>query len=281
MANDGSNVVTTYPIRTGKPWIGSIVVGSTLLVTAPSPSDPGSGPSRAIRAEILDRRGHTEEAADDVLAAARLSPGDAAIHQLAARLAFAAGRSGDAWEQAIRAAQAGAATDESFDPIGKLARVAPMPQDFLTRIEAPRMALVVGPSLEDDPFARAALGKAMRAVGNALGAAPLLGLTRRRADADFVLRVSDKSVPDSPPRRFRGRITVTSDAGESIYDEDFTLDDLDDPERCAADLAEHLRDIAETRALRLSRRPANTRAPARSSPAAPPCAAPRARRRCR
>jgi len=40
MASEGSNVVTAYPIRAGKPWIGSIVVGATLLVTVPSPSDP-------------------------------------------------------------------------------------------------------------------------------------------------------------------------------------------------------------------------------------------------
>jgi len=208
-------------------------------------ADPGSGPSRVTRAEILQRLGRTEEAADDALAAARLSPGEAAIHQFAARLSFAAERYGEAWEQAIGAAQAGAAPDEIEDLIGTMTRDTPMPEDFLARIEAPRVALVVGPSLEHEPFARAALGKAMRAVGNALGESPLLGLTRRRADGDFVVRVSDKSVDESPPRRFRGRITVASDAGESIYDEDFTLDELDDPERCASDLAEHLRDIAE------------------------------------
>lgn len=207
-------------------------------------ADPDFGSSRAVRAEILQRRGRTEAAADDALAAARLSPGDATIHQLAARLSFAAERRDEAWEQVIRAVHAGAAPDEVFDFIGEVARDTRMPEDFLARIEAPRVALVVGPSLEHDPFARAALVEAMRAVGNALGDSRWLGLTRRRADASFVLRVSDKGVDDSPPRRFRGRITVTSDAGENIYDEEFTLDDLDDAERCAVDLEKNLRDIA-------------------------------------
>jgi len=204
-------------------------------------ADPQWAPSYVARAEIFEDLGRLEEAADDALTAADLAPGDAETHRLAARLAAWVGNAEDAWEQGIRAAQAGATMDALFD---SLAVATAPPADLAERLAAPRLALVVGPSRKDDVFARAALGKAMLAVGRALEAAPLLGLSRAPEGADFVVRVSDDSIDEKPPRRFRGRITVTTAAGDEIYDEGFTLDDLDDRTRNAEDLAEKIHEIA-------------------------------------
>ncbi|MGD8329360.1 MAG: hypothetical protein PVJ49_07965 [Acidobacteriota bacterium] len=205
-------------------------------------ADPSWSPSYVTRAEIFEDLGRLDEAAADALAAADLAPGDAETHRLAARLAAWVGATENAWEQGIRAAQAGAAMEALFD---SLALATEPPADIAKRLEAPRLALVVGPSRKDDVFARAALGKAMLAVGRALEAAPLLGVSRSREDADFIVRVSDDSIDEKPPRRFRGRITVTTAAGNEIYDEGFTLDDLDDRARNAEDLTEKVSEIAE------------------------------------
>lgn len=103
----------------------------------------------------------------------------------------------------------------------------------------------MGPSRENDVFACAALGRA-------LSAAPFLALVRTQHDGDFVVRISDKSVDNDPPRKFRGQITVMDPSGDEIYDKGFTLDALDDPARNAADLAKHIREIIKkvTRANR-------------------------------
>ena len=209
-------------------------------------ANPDWGPAYAVRAEALARLEFAEEASADALTAASLTPGDAPTHHLAAHLAFDAGQPLTAWEQAIRAAQAGADMNDLFDIFGRIARSgATPPGDLLTRTEAPRVALVVGASVENDVFARAALSKAMLAVGRALSDAPLIALTRAVPGADFIVRVSDKNVGDETPRRFRGQITVTTTAGDEIYDEGFTLDDLDDATSNAADLAKHVREIGE------------------------------------
>jgi tetratricopeptide (TPR) repeat protein len=204
-------------------------------------ADPSWGPSYVARAEIFEDLGRLDEAAADALTAADLAPGDAATHRLAARLAAWVGDTDNAWEQGIRAAQAGVTMDALFD---SLALATAPPADLAERLAAPRLGLVVGPSRKNDVFARAALGKAMLAVGRALEAVPLLGLSRSPEDADFIVRVSDESIDEQPPRRFRGRITVTSAAGDEIYDEGFTLDDLDDRARNAEDLAEKVSEIA-------------------------------------
>jgi Ca-activated chloride channel family protein len=207
-------------------------------------TDPNRGDALALRAEILERQGRFAEACDDALAAADLAPGDATTHLLAARLALAAGKLPSAWEQGIRAAQADPRENSTRTLFEELTRQNPPPEDLLERIDAPSVALVVGPSRNHDIFARAALAKAMTAIGAAIAEHPRLALTRARVDGAFAVVVSDRDVDDEPPRRFRGRIRVLDTTGNEIYDEDFTLHALDDRERNAADLADDVREIA-------------------------------------
>jgi len=205
-------------------------------------ADPSSGAARFLRATIFERLERLDDAYEDAILAADLAPGDPEIHRFAMRMALAQGQVAVGWEQAIRAAQAGA---RMFDEFEELARRMPVPEDFLSRIDAPELALVVGASREGDLFARAALPKAMRSVAQAISDAPYLALAPQRSSFTFTVRVSDKSVEDEAPRKFRGQITVLDPAGKEIYDEGFTLDDLDDPAANAEDLAKHIEKIVE------------------------------------
>ena len=206
----------------------------------------------AYKAQVLDWTDRLPEALVSALQATRLDPGNAEFHQLAADLASVAGDHEVAWEHAIRAAQAGAEMLEVFEA---LAKQSPVPADLAERLEAPRIAVLGAPAAQPNLLVRAALPKAIRAARLAFSEASDFALVTDPRRADHLLWIVDKSISDKPPRKFKGEFVLADLAGEVLWEKGFTLDNVDDPEQNAVDLASHLGDIRRKLA------PGNSRPP--------------------
>jgi tetratricopeptide (TPR) repeat protein len=197
----------------------------------------------AYMANVLLWTEGVETALASALRATELEPTNGEYHLAASELAGIAEEYDLAWEHAIRGAQAGSAADGVFED---LAQSSEPPADLRARLEAPRVAVLAASPSQPDLIVRAALPRAIRSVQSALLQRTEVAVVPDPRLSSYIVWLVDRDLSDRAPRRFRGRILLTDRAGEILYEDDFTLDNLDDAVENADDLAEHIDKIVET-----------------------------------
>lgn len=203
--------------------------------------DPEYAPAWHLRALAQAAAGRFEEALEDALRAVRLGPGAPDRHELAMRLALELNRGDLAWEQAVRAAQAGIDLDPYRDA---LAAAAPSPDDLEARLAAPRVA-VARPYVEaTHPLLDAGTEIVVRAMRRALGDAPELALVADPTLADFVVSVRARDVDLEPPHALTGTVRVTDRGGEVRYAGTLNVRDLESSEEVDREAAAHVRGLS-------------------------------------
>lgn len=203
-------------------------------------ADPSFAPAHFSRALALADLGRLEEAQADALQAAALSPGVADMHEVAMLVSLDVDDAEAAWEQAIRAAQAGA---DLRRHLARLDAAGPAPADFDARVSAPAI-MVARPYAEtSNPVIDRALARVLQTVRGEIGAMPLLGVTVDPRRARYTMTIRADRITDTRPRRLEGQMIVTDLSGREVDRKVILLNDVDSPERIAADLARFLREL--------------------------------------
>jgi len=203
-------------------------------------ADPGYAPAYFNRAIARGDLGRLEEAQQDALEAASLSPGIADMHELAMLISIDISDSRAAWEQAIQAGQAGADLRPHF---ARLDAIGPAPDDFDARVSAPTIMVARPYTDTTNLLMDTALAKVFRTVRQELAAAPLLAVVVDPSMARYIMTIRGDRLSNDRPRRLEGEMTVTELSGREVYRKVLLLNDVDSPTRIAADMARFLRDL--------------------------------------
>jgi VWFA-related protein len=221
---------------------GGELGAALLLLDNALRADPGYAPAHFSRALALADLGRLQEAQESALQAAGLSPGVADMHEVAMLISLDVDDAATAWEQAVRAAQAGADVRRHFE---RLEAAGPAPPDFDARVAAPSI-MVARPYTEaTNLLMDTALAKVFQTVRRELAARQLVGVTVDPSRARYIMTIRGDRLTDTRPRRLEGQMIVTELTGAEVYDKVFLLNDVDSPARIAQDLGRFLRDLEE------------------------------------
>ncbi len=212
-------------------------------------ADPYSWDAYYHRGGALILAGELNDAQQALLRAAELNPGRGDVHKLAYRVSLELGDHQTAWDQAIRAQQAG--TDMSEELL-LLRQEATAPADLEERLQAPR--LYIESFGASDPVDEAALRILHLTLAQGLSGVPEIGLTDREALADYRLLVRLKKLSEKSPRRLEADLEIwesESAGGDRVIRRGVTLSDIEDQETVAAALSPH---VVEIRARLAGRR---------------------------
>lgn len=217
--------------------------------------DPEYPMAHFVRAYALNGLSQTAEARDAFLKAAELSPGWAQAHQMAAVLSARTGQFETAWNQAIRAHQAGADVARLME---QLAQAAQGPEDLAQQLNAPTIFVAEADTTKaeahtDNPFGveeldedtnerAAALGVGLRRIldsqgeiyrvvwqtRSSLAASPTFALVPRADMARYLLVVEvDELGPNPNDREMKGYITILDARdGEEVYRQPIELGNI-------------------------------------------------------
>jgi VWFA-related protein len=237
-------------VRAGKDLISRGQTGEALVeLNLALQSNPRSWEAHYHRAHALFLHGEGQEAQLALLRAAELSPGRGDVHKLASKVSLDMDDIETAWEQAIRAHQAGI---DMTRELRALRLHGDEPRHLEERLTAPR--LFVDPGNAVDPPERAAMQHLSRALAQELSKRPEVGLTGVGALADYRIVLTMKELSEWSPRQLEVDLGVWKSASaeaERIYSRDVKIFDIEDRERTGADLAPHIFEFIE----RLSERP--------------------------
>ncbi len=206
-------------------------------------SDPHSWEAYYHRGRALPREGDRQEAQRALLKAADLSPGRGEVHELACRVSLHLEDYEAAWEQAIRAHQAGI---DMRDDLLMLRWEAEEPADLEKRLGAPRIYIDSGRLV--DPIELAVMQRVSRTLAQELAEFPELGLIDLGTRADYRIQLEIGELSEWRPHRLEMNLEVWESAKaepERIYRRGVTIFDIEDRERIAADLAPHITEILE------------------------------------
>ena len=203
-------------------------------------ANPSFPDPHAWSAQVLSWEEEAESAIASAIRATELEPANGEYHLLVSDLASLEEQYDLAWEHVIRAAQTGLEPTFEFDA---LAELAPPPDGIRERLNAPRVAILAAPSTQPDLIVRAALPTAIRNIARALSEHPYAALVPDPRAAQYLLWVLDKDLSSKPPRRFGGQLVLTNAAGETVYQQDIRVDDLDDYAKNSDELGRHIREI--------------------------------------
>jgi len=212
-------------------------------------SDPHSWEAYYYRGRALLLDGDRREAQRALLEAADLSPGRGEVHELACRVSLHLEDYETAWEQAIRALQAGI---DMTDDLLTLRWEADEPSNLEARLSAPRIHIDTGRLV--DPIELAVMQRVSRTLAQELAEVPDFGLIDLGARADYRIQLEMKKLSDSVPHRLEVDLEVWESAGterERIYRRSVTIFDIEDQETVAAALSPH---VVEIRARLAGRR---------------------------
>lgn len=172
--------------------------------------------------------------------ALRLAPGVAAVHLLAWNLHYELGEDAAAWQEAIRAQQAGADMEAAMD---MLAARAPEPASLEARLRAPRI-FVEGPR-GDEPAAYRRLQAIVQALARAVATSEYFGLVRDPLAADYYLYIDADDVDRRRPRALESRLELYNYTDRRLWREDMDVEDLERSEQVAAAVARALTALEE------------------------------------
>ena len=209
-------------------------------------ADPRYAPAYFHRAIARGDLGRLEEAQQDALEAASLSPGIADMHELAMQISIDVGDNQAAWEQAIQAGQAGADLRPHFE---RLDAAGTAPDDFDARVSAPTIMVARPYTDTTNLLMDTALAKVFQTVRRELAAPPLLAVVVDPSMARYIMTIRGDRLSRDRPRRLEGEMIVTELSGREIYRKVLLLNDVDSPTRIAGDMDRFLRDL-ETRLQR-------------------------------
>ncbi len=212
-------------------------------------ADPYSWDAYYHRGGALILAGELNDAQRALLRAAELNPGRGDVHKLASGVSLELGDHQTAWDQAIRAHQAG--TDMSEELL-LLRQEATAPADLEERLQTPRLCIESFGA--NDPVDEAALRILHLTLAQGLSEAPEIGLIDLEALADYRILIRLKKLSERSPRQLEADLELwESEAagGERAFRRGVTLSDIEDRDRVAAELAPH---IVEIRARLAGRR---------------------------
>lgn len=192
------------------------------------------------KAEVLARLGRTDEALDDALTATRLAPGAARAHTLAAELAAEAGAGALAWDQAVRAAQAGGDVSALFF---RLEQLSAPPENLERLLGSPRVSVAKAVDPAENLLIASATQSAVRLLRVALSDSPVVALVPDVESAQYRVTVTGEKVSDELPREFRAQVEIHDESDDRKYRGSVTIRDINDTERAAADLAKIVAEI--------------------------------------
>ena len=86
----------------------------------------------------------------------------------------------------------------------------------------------------------------IRNIARALSEHTYTALVPDPRAAQYLLWVLDKDLSSKPPRRFGGQLVLTNSAGETVYQQDIRVDDLDDYAKNSDELGRHIHEILKT-----------------------------------
>lgn len=203
-------------------------------------ADPAYSPAYFRRALAYAEQQRVDEAHADALRAVSLAPGVPDLHELAMMLSIDIDDADLAWDQAIRAALAGADLRPHF---ARLEDLGEAPPEFNDRVRAPKI-LVARPYAEvTNLLMETALTKVMRTVRVRLAASTELGVVVDPSLASYVMTIRGNRLGTETPRRFLGEIRITDTSGKQVFAKDFVLENVDSDARRTGDLARLMRDI--------------------------------------
>ena len=206
-------------------------------------ADPYAWEAHYQRGRALLREGETEEALQSLLAAAKLSPGQGEVHDLACGVALELGDYATAWKQAIRAHQAEVNVTEE---LLLLREEATEPADLEERLNAPRIYVDFFGAI--DPVELAAMRRVTRTLAQELSEVPEVGLIDLGALADYRIVLTMKELSKWRPHRLEADLELwkmETAGGKRVYRRGVAIFDIEDRERTATDLAPHITEILE------------------------------------
>ncbi len=222
---------------------GGDIEGAMAKLDVALQANPHSWEAYYQRGRALLREGKTEEALQSLLAAAKLSPGQGEVHDLACGVALELGDYVTAWEQAIRAHQAEINVTEE---LLLLREEATEPADLEERLNAPRIYMDFLGAI--DPVGLAAMRSVTRTLAQELSEVPEVGLIDIGALADYRIVLTMRELSESSPRQLEADLEVwemETSGGKRMYRRGVAIFDIEDRERIAADLAPHITEILE------------------------------------
>jgi VWFA-related protein len=204
-------------------------------------SDPDSWEAHYQLGNVHLRRGNWQEAQQTLLKAASLRPGWGEVHRLASRASLHLKDYAEAWEQAIRAHQAG--IDMSNDLL-MLRWETGEPPGLEARLSAPTIYIDSGRLI--DPIERFVMQRVSRSLARELAQVPELGLIDLGARADYRLQLTMEELSDwRPPQVELDLVLSTSKTTvpDRNYRRGVRISDIEDRDRIAAELAPHVNEI--------------------------------------
>jgi len=220
-------------------------------------SDPYSWEAHFRSGKALLLADQIQGAQRALLSAARLGPGRGKVHGFACRVSLALGDFETAWDQAIRAQQAGIDTTAE---LMLLRQRSAAPANLEERLHAP--TIYIDYYRVFDLVEQAAMRSVFLALSQELSNEPDIGLIDAEALADYRLFIKLKKLSEEAPHRLEAdlelwdpgrmvdaRWTLSPDGRrlekKPLHRKRIKLSDIEDRERTAADLAPHIVEILE------------------------------------
>ncbi len=188
------------------------------------------------RGGTLTLLGDLQGAQKAFLKAAALNPGNGKAHQLACMASIEVEDHEAAWEQAIRAHQAG--IDMTFELEQLRQRTAP-PSDLEEYLNARHISIV--PDLPADPRTQAAVRRILRQIRSALADSPGIGLTDDNDLAEYLLLISSEGWARATLSDVKVKLSLAAREGEGVESRRMTIATLDDQEHVSAQIERYVR----------------------------------------
>ena len=204
-------------------------------------ADPYSWGAYYHRGGALILAGELDGAQEALLSAAKLNPGRGDVHKLAFGVSLELSDYQTAWDQAIRAHQAGINMSEGLLLLGQEVTA---PADLEERLQAPRV--YIESSRVVDPIDEAALRILDLALAQAFSEVTEVGLTETEALADYRLLIRLKELSEQSPRKLEvdlGLWESETSGGDRISRRGVTLSDIEDSRGVRAELASFVEEL--------------------------------------
>ena len=188
------------------------------------------------RGGALSLLGDLPSAQHAFLQAASLNPGHGRAHELACLASLEMEDYEVAWEQAIRAHQAGIDMTVELEQLRQL--TAP-PSDLEDRLSARRISIVA--DLPADPRTQAAVRRVLRQIRSAFADSLGVGLTDNNDLAEYLLLISSEGWARENLRDVKVKLSLAAREGEGVESRRMTLATLDDQEHVSAQIERYVR----------------------------------------
>lgn len=218
-------------------------------------SDPYSWEAHFLSGQALMRAGQMQGAQRALLSAAGLGPGRGQVHGFACRVSIALEDYETAWDQAIRAQQAGIDTTAE---LVLLRQRSAAPANLEERLRAPTIR--IGRYRVFDLVEQAAMRSVSLVLSQELSDEPDIGLIDQEALADYWLVIQLEKLSEEAPRQLEADLELWESApmvdlqrmtgpdgtlleGEPLHRKGIKLSDIEDLDAVAAEMAPYIADL--------------------------------------